>query len=96
MYVENRVQRIKKSTLPEQWKHLPSQNNFADLVFRPLLAHNLNDVPLTAFGPQNVLDKVDLLTNNSYPLVSPVEDKELRPAQDPCIIIRVYQQILQV
>lgn len=49
VYVENRVQCIKKSTLPEQWKHVPSQINFADLVFRPLLAHNLKDVPLTAF-----------------------------------------------
>lgn len=55
------------------------------LAKRPILADNLKD-SLWHSRPQEFLDEADLLTNNSYPLVSPVEDKELRPAQDPCIL----------
>lgn len=74
MYVANRVQRIRKSTIPKS-----SQKNPADL------ADNLKD-SLWYSGPQEFVDEAYLLTNNSYPLVNPVQDKELRPTQDSCIL----------
>lgn len=85
MYVTNRVQRIRKFTIPEQWNYVPTQKNPADLATRPILADNLKD-RLWFSGPQGFLDEAYLLTDNSYPLVNPVKDKELRPTQDPCIL----------
>lgn len=82
VYVANLYQRIRKSTIPEQWKYVPTQNNPADLATRPILADNLKD-SLWYSGPQRFLDEAYLLTNNSYSLVNPVKDKELRPTHDP-------------
>lgn len=64
---------------------MPTQNNAADLATRPILADNLKD-SLWYSGPQEVLDEAYPLTDNSYPLVNPVTDKELRPTQDHCIL----------
>lgn len=80
MYVANRVQRIRKSTIPKSL-----QKNPADLATRPIQADNLKD-SLWYSGPQEFVDEAYLLTNNSYPLVNPVQDKELRPTQDSCIL----------
>lgn len=85
VYVANRVQRIRKSTIPEQWKYVPTHKNPADLATRPILADNLKD-SLWYSGPQGFLDEAYLLTDNSYPLVNQVKDKELRPTQDPCLL----------
>lgn len=85
VYVANRVQLIGKSTIPEQWKYVPTQKNPADLATRPILADNLKD-SLWYSGPQRFLDEAYLLTDNSYPLVNPVKDKEVRLTQDPCIL----------
>lgn len=83
--VANRVHRIRKSTIPEQWKYVPTQKNPADLATRPILADNLKN-SLWYSGPQGFLDEAYLLTDNSYRLVNPVKDKELRPTQDSCIL----------
>lgn len=85
VYVANRVQRIRKYTIPEQWKYVQTQKNPADLATRPILADNLKD-SLCYSGPQEFLDKTYLLNDNSYPLVNPVKDNKLRPPQDPCIL----------
>lgn len=46
VYVANRVQRIRKSTIPEQWKYVPTQKNPADLATRPIPAEKLEGQPM--------------------------------------------------
>lgn len=46
VYMANRVQRIRKSTIPEQWKYVPTQKNPADLATRPIPAEKLEGQPM--------------------------------------------------
>ena len=42
-FVANRIQRIKSSTNPEQWRHVSSENNLADCASRGLTAVQLKE-----------------------------------------------------
>lgn len=64
---------------------MQTQKSPADLATSTILADNLKD-SLWYSEPQGCLYEAYLLTDNSYPLVNPVKDKELRPTQDPCIL----------
>ena len=51
VYVSNRVERIRKSSSPEQWFYVPTQKNPADLATRSVQAQNLKD-SIWHSGPQ--------------------------------------------
>ena len=51
VYVSNRVERIRKSSSPEQWFYVPTQRNLADLATRSVQAQNLKD-SIWHSGPQ--------------------------------------------
>lgn len=76
-FVCNRVQRIKDSSTTQQWHHVTSQANPADLVSRGCNLSQMSEAWL--HGPEFLTDptfKTEDLPTNSYPLVS--EDPEIR------------------
>lgn len=78
MFVANRIQRIKSSTYPEQWRHVSSENNPADHASRGLSAIQLKE--------SNWLKGPDFLWQRNLPhkeeTVGEIErtDPELRKA----------------
>ena len=88
VYVTNRVQHIRETTSPDQWQYVPTQKNPADLATRCLTADKIND-SIWIKGPKEFLDqqcKVGTLevSEDSYPLLSSCEDKEVRPMEPVC------------
>ena len=79
VYVSNRVNRIHQSSFPNQWTHVPTEQNPADLATRSLHVSQLTN-SLWLRGPQLVT-----LTNSfleppfSFQLVDPQDDDEIRP-----------------
>lgn len=78
VYVANRVQRIRKSTRPEQWKYVRTDENPAD--------HATRMVPATRLKGTNWFTAPDFLSRHEtdpatqdFVLVDPDHDKELRP-----------------
>lgn len=79
VYVSNRVNRIHLSSPPNQWTHVPTEQNPADQATRSVSAlHLANSLWLT--GPS-----CDILTRTlpepqlRFPLVEPNSDCEIRP-----------------
>ena len=74
-YVSNRVERIRRSSKPTQWKYINTGNNPVDCATRPIQAHEfLKSSWLN--GPE----KLPKDASNIFPLVEPDEDEEIRPS----------------
>lgn len=80
MYVANRVARIRKSTSPDQWHYVRTDQNPADHATRPMSPAQLS---LTNwFSGPTFLRQLDALEDNvveSFQLVNPDLDVEIRP-----------------
>ncbi|KAM9320270.1 uncharacterized protein PAF06_004771 [Gastrophryne carolinensis] len=78
VYVSNRVERIRKSSRPEQWHYVPSEINPADHATRPVSASAFaNSSWIT--GPEFLLDDPDETTTDVFSLLEPDKDPEIRP-----------------
>lgn len=82
-YVSNRVAKILHLSKPEQWFYVNSSNNPADSATRPSQVGNLTD-STWIHGPDRtpILDTDSTDSQDSFPLVSPEVDKEVRPEVD--------------
>lgn len=81
VYVENRVDRIRKLTVPAQWNFVPTSLNPADQGTRSLPADQLRGCSWL-HGPKDFIDRNSNDYNSSeepHSLISPDEDKEIRP-----------------
>lgn len=80
-YVSNRVHQIRRLSVPSQWNYVPTDLNPADLGTRTNTS--AEDIKNSAWlrGPKWLIRdtvQVDLVVEN-FPLVSPENDKEIRP-----------------
>ncbi|XP_067250257.1 uncharacterized protein [Chanodichthys erythropterus] len=84
VYVNNRVQRIRQSTCPEQWKYVPTDQNPADQATRSVLAADLpHSMWLT--GPKFLFTTTSPETDTSlFSMIDPEEDIEVRPQVTSC------------
>ncbi|KAL0152096.1 hypothetical protein M9458_052603 [Cirrhinus mrigala] len=82
IYVNNRVQRIKKFTKPEQWHYVPSDENPADHGSRSVPASKLLTTTWLT-GPPFLHGELSWAPEEqiSFELVHPDDDKEIRPEQ---------------
>ena len=80
VYVSNRVDRIRRSTYPEQWNYVPSHTNPADLATRGVSSTNMHDSPWI-FGPSVFPKDIDKSVDE-LPLLEPNNDLEVRPLVD--------------
>ena len=79
VYVSNRVERIRKTSSPEQWYYVPSQQNPADLATRSVDAQNLSG-SMWLRGP-NFLRQQETSVNMTASQASEAaeDDPEVRP-----------------
>ncbi|XP_042611086.1 uncharacterized protein LOC109074690 [Cyprinus carpio] len=79
VYVNNRVQRIRQSSHPGQWRYVATENNPADLGSRSVAASQLQGSSWLT-GPRFLLEpeesSMDIM---AFELVNPDSDVELRP-----------------
>ena len=86
IYVGNRIDRIRKSTQPQQWSYVPTSKNPADDATRSVLAKELSQSKWL-LGPVRFLCNQDNDTESTteqetnFSLVLPEEDKEVRVAK---------------
>ena len=77
--VSNGVERIKKSSSPEQWYYVPSHRNPADLATRSVDAQNLSS-SMWHHGPTFLHhQEASVNTNASLASVTSEDDPEVRP-----------------
>lgn len=78
VYVNNRVQRIKQSSLPDQWRYVPSEHNPADHGSRSVPADKLSGTSWL-YGPTFLLNHETLSPEKGpFELVDPESDIEIR------------------
>ncbi|KAI4896990.1 hypothetical protein NFI96_001373, partial [Prochilodus magdalenae] len=88
VYVSNRVQRIRRSTSPQQWKYVPSGQNPADHGSRSVPAGSLIHTSWLC-GPPFLLTSTEVEpAPSSFDLVDPSSDSDVRP-QITCHLNRV-------
>ena len=78
VYVANRVQRIRKSTNPDQWSYVASDKNPADSATRPAPMVNMQGHRWLQ-DPSHLFDACSTQAEG-YPLTDPDNDKEVRPS----------------
>ncbi|XP_025766921.1 uncharacterized protein LOC112848107 [Oreochromis niloticus] len=82
VYVNNRVQRIRQSTQPEQWNYIPSELNPADHGSRSVPAAELADTTWLT-GPAFLMKQPKVAASgdngSTFDLVNPDADAEVRP-----------------
>ncbi|XP_041427087.1 uncharacterized protein LOC121396314 [Xenopus laevis] len=79
VFVSNRVQRIRRSSLPEQWHYVSTESNPADLATRSVSAAHLKDT-MWFTGPPFLSHSHHLkLETETFTLVDPAQDTEIRP-----------------
>nr|XP_055053759.1 uncharacterized protein LOC129438884 [Misgurnus anguillicaudatus] len=84
VYVNNRVQRIRKSTCPDQWKYVPTDQNPADQATRSVLAADLPQ-SMWLTGPKFLFMMTPPETDTSlFSLIDPEVDIEVRPQVTSC------------
>ncbi|XP_072554180.1 uncharacterized protein [Paramormyrops kingsleyae] len=78
VYVSNRVTRIRRSSQASQWHYVPTNQNPADLATRFVPAHQL---ALTNWfiGPKFLLKDKQSHLQDTYDLVEPSSDTDIRP-----------------
>ncbi|XP_060745195.1 uncharacterized protein LOC132858752 [Tachysurus vachellii] len=79
VYVSNRVQRIRNSSNPEQWKYVSSEQNPADVATRPIAPTKLQETIWFSGPPFLHHPKAETLPKESFALVDPDRDSEVRP-----------------
>ena len=79
VYVANRVHRIRKSTSPNQWSFVPTEKNPADSATRSVPVASMQNHPWLK-GPSHLLEVQNTTEEDSYPLMDPDDDKEIRPS----------------
>ena len=78
VYVSNRVQRIRRSSHHDQWNFVPTEQNPADHATRFVSADRL--VHTNWFtGPAFLYKSEESLLKNTYDLVDPQSDPDIRP-----------------
>ncbi|XP_069134244.1 uncharacterized protein [Argopecten irradians] len=78
IYVENRVERIRRCSSPSDWNYVCSKLNPADEATRSVPADGLKDCKWLK-GPTHILEeKQDHGEDVDYPLISPENDREIR------------------
>lgn len=78
VYVHNRVHRIRQSTSPQQWHYVPTDQNPADLATRSVPASQLS-ATMWFRGPEFLYKPQQSGTDETFPLVDPETDKDVRP-----------------
>ena len=78
VYVSNRVDRIRLSTEPAQWHHVPTDRNPADLATRGLELTDINESTWLS-GPDCLYN--DTPVDESFSLVCPDTDKEVKVSE---------------
>lgn len=78
VYVCNRVQRIRKSSSPEQWNYVQTDLNPADVASRSIPANTLMS-SMWLKGPDFLLRAHAKETKCCFELLSPDSDPEIRP-----------------
>ncbi|VDI05042.1 Hypothetical predicted protein [Mytilus galloprovincialis] len=76
-YVENRVERIRKSTQPIQWSHVRTNFNPADSATRTVCAETFHN-SMWILGPPQLRDFEIGDLDGKYPLLDPDNDSEIR------------------
>lgn len=78
VYVNNRVQRIKQSSLPDQWRYVPTEHNPADHGSRSVPAEKLASTSWL-YGPTFLLKNESLSPGEGpFDLVNPESDVEIQ------------------
>lgn len=78
VHVSNRVERIRKSTRPEQWHYVPTTQNPADVATRSVPAARLTDT-IWLIGPALLTHSVETnTTEDGYDLIEPDTDVEVQ------------------
>ncbi|XP_062604473.1 uncharacterized protein LOC134266274 [Saccostrea cucullata] len=78
VYVCNRVSRIRKSSSQHQWNYVTTDENPADQGTRGLLPEQLSD-SLWLKGPDFLKVNTNNFQNETFSLVNPDQDSEVRP-----------------
>ncbi|XP_072010850.1 uncharacterized protein [Engystomops pustulosus] len=79
VYVNNRVLRIRRSTLPKQWNFVPTDQNPADQATRSVAANRLKDTTWFT-GPAFLYSSEHSTTDlKTFELVDADKDAEIRP-----------------
>ncbi|XP_044160410.1 uncharacterized protein LOC122945403 [Bufo gargarizans] len=77
VYVSNRIERIRRSSKPEQWHYVPSELNPADHATRPMsIGSFTNSTWLT--GPEFLLGEADECVQEAFSIQDPDNDPEIR------------------
>ena len=78
VYVSNRVLRIRRSSRPDQWCYVPTDQNPADHATRSVPAGHLNDTNWLS-GPKFLYKPEPSLSESAFNLVDPSSDPDIRP-----------------
>jgi hypothetical protein len=77
IYVSNRVHRIRRSTQPEQWRYVPTDQNPADHVTTFIPAAYLSDTSWLS-GPEFLTHQSLSLERDAFELINPSSDADIR------------------
>lgn len=78
VYVANRVNRIRKSSHPQQWQYVATEQNPADHTTRPQSV-NILSASNWFSGPGFLKSTCESPQSNCFELVNPEHDVEIRP-----------------
>ena len=79
VYVDNRVQHIRQSSHPSQWRYVPTEDNPADHASRSVPSSQLQGTSWLT-GPKFLLESESSSPEDThFDLIEPTSDAELRP-----------------
>lgn len=78
VYVSNRVLRIRRSSRPDQWRYVSTEQNPADHATRSVAAGQLKDTSWLS-GPKSLYTPETCALESTYELVDPSSDLDIRP-----------------
>lgn len=78
VYVSNRVLRIRRSSRPDQWRYVSTEQNPADHATRAVTAGRLNDTNWLS-GPKSLYTPETSTSESTHELVDPSADSDIRP-----------------
>lgn len=79
MYVHNRVQRIRQSSHPEQWKYIQTGNNPPDHATRPVSAGQLQSIDWLTWPSFLLKPESSVTDDNHFELVNTTTDVDFHP-----------------
>ncbi|XP_064458882.1 uncharacterized protein LOC135369153 [Ornithodoros turicata] len=93
VYVSNRVNRIRRSTKPEQWHYVPTDQNPADHATRPVAAAALTRTTWLT-GPKFLHERSSAESASAaFPLHQPEVDPDIRPQVSVSATFMMNQQL---